>query len=161
MRWGLSQGSWSTVHVTKCGDGTPFPSQDAQSQAKAWLLLQPYVWSHTMRGALLFPVTEHGHGRWNPHKSSHCGTAETNLTSIHEDVDSIPGSTQRVGIWSCYELWYRSKTRLRSALLWLSYRPAAVAPIQPLAWELPYAMGTALKSRKKKIQEILMRLQQN
>ena len=24
------------------------------------------------------------------------------------------------------------------ALLWLCYRPAAVAPIQPLAWEPPY-----------------------
>ena len=26
----------------------------------------------------------------------HCSTAETNLTSIHEDVDSIPGLTQGV-----------------------------------------------------------------
>ena len=30
-------------------------------------------------------------------------------------------------------------------LLWLWRRLAAVAPIQPLAWELPYAMGAALK----------------
>ena len=29
--------------------------------------------------------------------SSHCGTAEKNLTSIHEDVGSIPGLTQCVG----------------------------------------------------------------
>ena len=36
------------------------------------------------------------------------------------------------------------------ALLWLWYRVAAVAPIQPLAWELPYAAGAALKSKKKK-----------
>ena len=27
-------------------------------------------------------------------------------------------------------------------------RPAAVAQIQPLAWELPYAMCAALKSKK-------------
>ena len=27
------------------------------------------------------------------------------------------------------------------ALLWLLHRPAATAPIGPLAWELPYAMG--------------------
>ena len=36
------------------------------------------------------------------------------------------------------------------ALLWLWFRPAAVAPIQPLAWELPYALGVILKSKKKK-----------
>ena len=30
-------------------------------------------------------------------------------------------------------------------LLWLWCRPAATAPIQPLAWELPYAAGVALK----------------
>ena len=32
------------------------------------------------------------------------------------------------------------------ALLWL----AAIAPIRPLVWELPYATGVALKSQKKK-----------
>ena len=30
-------------------------------------------------------------------------------------------------------------------LLWLWHRLAATAPIQPLAWELPYAAGVALK----------------
>ena len=30
-------------------------------------------------------------------------------------------------------------------LLWLWYTPAAVARIRPLAWELPYAEGEALK----------------
>ena len=35
-------------------------------------------------------------------------------------------------------------------LLWLCCRLAAVALIQPLAWELPYAMGLALKSEKEK-----------
>ena len=34
-------------------------------------------------------------------------------------------------------------------LLWLWYRAAAAALIQPLAWELPYAMGVALKKKKK------------
>ena len=28
--------------------------------------------------------------------------------------------------------------------------PAAVAPIRPLVWELPYAVGAALKKQKKK-----------
>ena len=35
-------------------------------------------------------------------------------------------------------------------LLWLWCRLAAVAPIRPLAWELPYATGEALKEKKKK-----------
>ena len=38
-------------------------------------------------------------------------------------------------------------------LLWLWCRLAAVALIQPLAWELPYAMGTALKRKNKKAQD--------
>jgi len=35
-------------------------------------------------------------------------------------------------------------------LLWLWPRPAATAPIRPLAWEPPYAVGAALEKRKKK-----------
>ena len=35
------------------------------------------------------------------------------------------------------------------ALLWLWGRPAAVAPIQPLVWELPDASVVALKSKTK------------
>ena len=34
-------------------------------------------------------------------------------------------------------------------MLWLWRRPAAADPIQILAWELPYAMWEALKSKKK------------
>ena len=33
-------------------------------------------------------------------------------------------------------------------LLWSWCRPAAVAPIQPLAWGLPYVTGAALKINK-------------
>ena len=32
-------------------------------------------------------------------------------------------------------------------LLWLWWRPAAVAPVRPLAWEPPYAAGVALKDK--------------
>ena len=35
-------------------------------------------------------------------------------------------------------------------LLWQWYRPAAAVPIQPLAGELPYAAGAAIKREKKK-----------
>ena len=36
------------------------------------------------------------------------------------------------------------------ALLWLWCRPAAVAPIRPLAWELPCAASLALRRKKRK-----------
>ena len=38
-----------------------------------------------------------------------------------------------------------------SELLWLWCRPAAVALIQPLAWEPPYAAGAALEKAKRQI----------
>ena len=34
--------------------------------------------------------------------------------------------------------------------MWLWCRSAALAPIRPLAWELPYAAGAGLKSKKKR-----------
>ena len=36
------------------------------------------------------------------------------------------------------------------ALLWLWHRPEAMALIQPLVWELPYATPEALKNERKK-----------
>ena len=38
------------------------------------------------------------------------------------------------------------------AVLW--YRPAVRDPIQPLAWELPYAMDVAPKSKKLNIKKV-------
>ena len=46
-----------------------------------------------------------------------------------------PALISGLRIQRCRELWCR---------------PAAEAPIQPLAWELPYAESGALKSKKKK-----------
>ena len=42
------------------------------------------------------------------------------------------------------------------AFLWLWHRLAAAALIQPLAWELPYAIGAALKRQQinKQIKQI-------
>ena len=47
---------------------------------------------------------------------------------------------------SCGVGWRRSSD---PQLLWLCCRPVAVAGIRPLAWEHPYAAGTALKSKIK------------
>ena len=59
---------------------------------------------------------------------------DKNPASIQEDVGSIPGLTQ----------WVKD-------LAWLWHRQAATAvPIQPLAWELPYATGVAIKKKRKK-----------
>ena len=43
------------------------------------------------------------------------------------------------------------------ALLWLWRRPAATAPIRPLAWEPPYAVGVApeMAKRQKKKKEYM------
>ena len=51
-------------------------------------------------------------------------------------------------------MWVPSLASLNGLRIWcwceLWCRPAAAAPIQPLAWELPYAVGVALKSKKRK-----------
>ena len=57
-------------------------------------------------------------------------------------------------IQCCLELWYRLQTQLGSgvalALVWAgSLEPVTL--IWPLAWELLYAMGTAIKKKKKKV----------
>ena len=81
----------------------------------------------------------------------------TNLTRNHKVVGSIPGLTQWVKdpvllsglrIQRCHELWCRSRLGLDPTLLWLWRRLAATAPIRSLAWEPPYAMGTALEKAK-------------
>ena len=73
--------------------------------------------------------------------SSHCGAAEMNLTSIHEDVVRSQSGSVGQGSSTAISCGVGRRHGLDPALLWLWCRLAAVAPIQPLAWELPYAMG--------------------
>ena len=71
----------------------------------------------------------------------------TNLTSTHEDAGLRIAMSCGVG----------RRRGLDPTLLWLWCRPAAVALIRPLAWELPYAAGAALKRKKKKVKFTLLR----
>ena len=71
------------------------------------------------------------------HRSSHCGSAVTSPTSIHEDEGLIPCLAQWVGSGMAVSCGIGCRCGLNPSLLGLWYRPAAVAPIPPLAWELP------------------------
>ena len=53
------------------------------------------------------------------------------------------------------------KHSLDLALLWLWRRPAATALIRLLAWELPYVVGVALKSKKKQKKKIIKDIELN
>ena len=69
----------------------------------------------------------------------------TNPTRVYEDAGLIPGLAQCHE--HCHVVGYRHGSDL--ALLWMWHRLAATELIRPLAWEPPYAMGAALKKKKK------------
>ena len=72
-----------------------------------------------------------------------------NESEIYEDVSLIPGLCS-VGPGSSVPVSCGVGCRRSSdlALLWLQRRPAAVALIRSLAWELPHATSAALKKER-------------
>ena len=86
--------------------------------------------------------------------SSHCGSAVMNPTSTNEDKSLIPGLTPWVkGSSIAISCGVSHRRGLGLVLLWLWLWPAAIAPILPLAWDLPYVMSVALKRQEKKKQQ--------
>ena len=83
--------------------------------------------------------------------SSRHGAAEKNPTRNHEVAGLIPGLAQWVKGSSVATNCGVGRRRVSDLeLLWLWCTLAAVALIQPLLWEPPYAVGVALKRKKKK-----------
>ena len=74
----------------------------------------------------------------------------TNPTMNHEVAGSIPGVAQWVkGSGVAVSCGVGCRRSSDPALLWLWRRPAATAPIQPLAWEPPYGTGAAQEKAKR------------
>ena len=63
-------------------------------------------------------------------------------------VQSLASLTE-LSIRHCHKLWHRSQRQLRSGIAMAVSVAEAAALIQPLAWELPYATGVALKNKNK------------
>ena len=77
-------------------------------------------------------------------RSSHYGTAETNLTSVHEDAGLIPGLTQWVKDPAL--VWYRSQMKLRLGVA------VAVVLVSSCGSNSTLSLGTsgvALKNKQK------------
>ena len=66
------------------------------------------------------------------------------LVSMRTQVRSL-ASLSGLRIWCCESCGVGCRRGSDPVLLWLWRRPAAISPIGPLAWELPYAGGVALK----------------
>ena len=72
----------------------------------------------------------------------------TQLASMRTQVQSL-ASFSRLRIWHFESCGAGHRYGSDMVLLWLWHRPAATAPIQPLAWEFSYAVGVTLKSKAK------------
>ena len=112
-------------HGFEVGEGSLFDSVPMHSGTEV------HAWLHSHWGEQVSLRPEQNCWGQNEEAGS-CGSGEMNPTRIHKDVGSNPDLAQSVGDLA--------------SLLWLWCRLVAIAPIQPLAWELPYE---ALKRKKK------------
>ena len=140
--WGLRNFTWILLRE-KCLTGA--------YQCLLWVGWPPLpvIWERPARGpattVALVTFTVLGHSVETFLAGSSCGDlGGMNQTSNHE-VWSL-ALLSRLRIQHCCELWCRLKTwlGLDLVLLWLWHGLAATAPIQPPAWELPYAANAAL-----------------
>ena len=69
---------------------------------------------------------------------------EPNIVSMRMQVQSLAWLSA-LRIWRCYKLWCRSQMQLRSRVALAVVQAETGALIEPLAQELPYAAGVALK----------------
>ena len=84
-------------------------------------------------------------------RSSHRGSVETNLTSIHEDAGLIPGTAHWVKDLHFHELWCRSQVQLRYCIT------VAVKKASGYSSDWTLSLGTSMclmydskKAKKKK-----------
>ena len=68
--------------------------------------------------------------------------------SLHEDVCQSLTSLNRLRIRHCHKLGIDHRCSSDPVLLLLWLRPAAGAPSEPIAQELLYAMGVAVKRKR-------------
>ena len=73
-----------------------------------------------------------------------------NLTGIHEDESLISGLISGYRIWCCHEQWCRSQMWLGSQVaVDVAQASSCSSDLTPIAWELPYVTGVAVKRQNK------------
>ena len=83
-------------------------------------------------------------------KNSHCGLVGKgpDVVSVRKWVQFL-ASLNGSRIQRCHKLWHRLQMELRSSVTVAVAQAPAVAPIRPLAWELPDTTGVAVKVKIK------------
>ena len=123
-----SLGIWRFAHTKwekrYCSKTKEWPCQGLET----WPQLPSFYSEETKAAQILDDIYNKDDSRFNSFKcmfpwSSCSGSSEMNLTSIHEDAGSIPAVSCAVS----------RRHGSDPTLLWLWCRPAATAPIGPLA----------------------------